>query len=92
MGQRLLEGLVIGLITTVLSKVIEIGKVDMLSKIYQHFVIELWPIWAGMVAASVYWFIRFQFDLYKFKNRKYETFHHWMKSKDLSGHQYEHMG
>lgn len=33
--------------------------------LYKIFVIELWPIWAGLIVTVLYWFIRYQLDIHK---------------------------
>ena len=33
--------------------------------LYKIFVIELWPIWVGLIVTILYWFIRYQVDIRK---------------------------
>ncbi|MBW2643689.1 MAG: hypothetical protein JRC89_10050 [Deltaproteobacteria bacterium] len=53
-----------------------------MESIYQHFILELWPMWIGLLVALLYWIVRdyiqlrqlrsdftnFKKDLTKFKN------------------------
>lgn len=57
------------LATVILSKIVEkIGASQMkelLSQIYQLFVIGIWPVWVGLVVMLIYLFVMFLIDTHK---------------------------
>lgn len=42
-----------------------IGGVEVLKPLMNHFIIELWPIWAGLIIGGIYWMARFFLRLHK---------------------------
>ena len=66
MIKRFIEGIVIAIISGFILKGFgKYGSIQMIKSLYQTFVVEMWPIWTGLVIAVIYWFIRFLLDVRK---------------------------
>jgi hypothetical protein len=62
LAKAIFIALVIGFIFKGLDKY---GGIETMKLVFQTFVIELWPMWLGVAAALIYWFVRFQMKIYK---------------------------
>ncbi len=64
--KRIIESLIAGCISGILVKVVDkYGGFLQMEDLYKIFVIELWPIWVGLIVTILYWFIRYQVDIRK---------------------------
>lgn len=67
--RRIIESVSVGIFLIIISKALEeYGPIDIMKSIYQHFIIELWPMWIGLIAAFLYWIIRDYIQLKRFNN------------------------
>jgi hypothetical protein len=66
----IIKSVIAGSIILVVSKILEVyGGIKIIRSLYQSFIIELWPIWIGLLAASLYWIISDYIKLRRFKNK-----------------------
>jgi hypothetical protein len=63
--ESILAGIIVGLIFQGLEK---FGGINIMKFIYQSFVVELWPMWIGLLVALLYWMIRDYIKLRRFIN------------------------
>ena len=67
--RRIIELIVVGLVVGLILKALdEYGGINMLKSIFQTFIVELWPMWGGVLAACIYWFVRDYLKLRHLKN------------------------
>jgi hypothetical protein len=64
--RRILESIISGLVIAFLLKALD--KYGGIESIYQTFIVELWPIWIGLLTALLYWFIADHIRLRRFTN------------------------
>jgi len=65
--KEILRSIVIGVIVGLLLKALDkYGGIDAMKSIYQTFIVELWPMWIGLLAASLYWIIADYIKLRRF--------------------------
>ena len=70
MKNKIIESVIVAITTTFILKLFErYGNMEMLKYFYHAFVIELWPIWIGLVVGLLWWFIRFQYGLWRSSQR-----------------------
>jgi len=64
--KKILESIIVWFVATIVLKALEkyIG-VNIMESIFQTFIIELWPIWVGLLIACIYWLVR---DYIKLRN------------------------
>jgi hypothetical protein len=56
--RRIIESVIAGVIVAFISKGLgKYGGIDIMRSVYQTFVVELWPIWIGLLGALVYWIV-----------------------------------
>ena len=68
--REIIKSVIAGFIIIIVSKALEVyGGISIMKSIYQTFVIELWPIWIGLLAASLYWIISDYIKLRRFRNK-----------------------
>lgn len=66
MIRELVKGILIGLVVSFISKGLDkYGGIETMKSLFQTFVVELWPIWLGVAATVIYWFVRFQINVYR---------------------------
>lgn len=66
MIQRWIEGIIIGIISGFIFKGLDkYGGIEIMKSLFQTFVIEMWPVWSGVIIGIIYLFIRFIFDVRK---------------------------
>jgi hypothetical protein len=64
--KRIIESLIAGCISGILLKAVDGDEgILQMKDLYNTFVIELWYIWAGVIIAILYWFVRYQLDIHK---------------------------
>jgi hypothetical protein len=64
--KRIIESLIAGCISGILLKAVDgYEGILQMKDLYNTFVIELWYIWAGVIIAILYWFVRYQLDIHK---------------------------
>lgn len=67
--RRIIESVIGGLIVAFLLKGVEkYGGINIMKSIYQTFMVELWPIWIGLLTALLYWTITDYIKLRRFCN------------------------
>ncbi len=70
--RRIIESIIAGLVVTVSLKALEgYGGIDIMKSIYQTFIVGLWPIWIGLLIASLCWIVMDYIKLRRF-NKKLE--------------------
>jgi hypothetical protein len=68
--KEILKSILIGVIVGILLKALDkYGGIDAMKSIYQTFVVELWPMWIGLLVASLYWIVVDYARLRRFKNK-----------------------
>jgi hypothetical protein len=64
--KRIIVSLIAGCMSGILLKAVDkYGGFLQIEDSYKIFVIELWPIWVGLIVTVLYWFIRYQLDIHK---------------------------
>jgi len=67
--RRILESIIGGLVVGFVLKGLEkYGGISIMKSIYQTFIVELWPLWIGLLAALLYWIITDYIKLRRFSN------------------------
>jgi hypothetical protein len=68
--RRVIESVIAGLIILFVSKGLErFGGPNIMKSIYQTFILELWPIWLGLLVALFYWITVDYLKLRRFANQ-----------------------
>ena len=66
----IVQMIIAGVVVALIVKGLEIyGPAIIMKSIYQHFVVGLWPMWVGLIAALLYWIIKDYIQLRRFRNK-----------------------
>jgi len=93
--KRKIWSVVFFIVGTVTSKFIEkaITMIPSVKWIWQTFVVELWPLWVGLLCIIAYWLIVSFRDFRKehkelktwVLTRHYESYHQWLERTKIDG-------
>jgi len=79
MIRRLSEGIFVAVIAAIIAKLVDkYMNISFMKSLWQNFFVELWPIWIGLLAALIYWCIRFLIDIYKIR-KTYKRLIRWVE-------------